>query len=171
MIDSKHLNDLTPQEFEKLVADLLAASGYTDIRITDGPGDKGVDIIAKRDNELTAIQVKHKSHLRKDELERFVDKYFADKSTPRSLVFITSAEIPPTVKDISDHLPSDQHFKLLGRQDVLRLLAANSSVSNRYLGIVKQRLSSQRVQFILGVIGGIASILSLFFTWYFFVVR
>ncbi|MGO9146093.1 MAG: restriction endonuclease [Desulfomonilia bacterium] len=161
MMDPKHLNDLTPQEFEKLVADLLAASGYTDIRITDGPGDKGVDIIAKHDNELTAIQVKHKAHLRSEEIERFVEKYFADKSTPRSLVFVTSADLPSSVKDIRDRLPSDYRFQLLGREDVLRLLSTNSSVANRYFDLVKQRLSSQRVQFILGTLGVLVSVLSL----------
>ncbi len=165
-MDAKHLNDLTPQEFERLIADLLAASGYTDIRITGGPGDKGIDIIAKRDNETTAIQVRHKAHLRRDEIERFVDKYFADTLTPRSLVFITSAELPPSFKDIADHSPPDRRFQLLGRQEVLQLLTANRKVANRYFGIVKQRLSSQRIQFIVGAIGFVASALGMLFTLY-----
>jgi hypothetical protein len=166
MMDAKHLNNLTPEEFEKLVADLLAASGYTDVRVTGGPGDKGVDIIAKRDNETTAIQVKHKTHLKSDQIRRFVDKYFMDTSTPRSLVFVTSADLPPSANNISDQLPPGHRFQVLGRQDVLRLLAEHSKVADRYFGLVKRRLSSQRVQFIAGALGVFASVVSLVFSFH-----
>jgi hypothetical protein len=166
MMDAKHLNALTPEEFEKLVADLLGASGYTDVQVTGGPGDKGIDIIARRDNETTAIQVKHKAHLKSDDIRRFVDKYFMDTSTPRSLVFVTSADLPPSAKNISDQLPPGHRFQLLGRQDVLRLLAAHSKVADRYFGLVKRRLSSQRVQFIAGALGTVASVAALLFSFH-----
>ena len=135
--------------------------------MTGGPSDKSIDIVAKCHNEITAIQVKHKTHLKSDEIRRFVDKYFTDTSTPRSLVFVTSADLPPLANNISDQLPPGHRFQLLGRQDVLRLLDAHSKVADRYFGLVKRRLSSQRVQFIAGswccrLSGIVAFLLSLY---------
>lgn len=165
-MDAKYLKDLTPEEFEKLVADLLIVSGYTDVRLTGGPGDKGVDIIAKSADGITAIQVKHKMHLTTDEIRRFVTKYFGDTSTPRSLVYVTSADVPRSATDISSQLPPGHRFRLIGQQDLLKLLEANREVADRYFGLAKRRLSSQRLLFSLGVSGAIVSVLSLFLSFH-----
>ena len=46
-MDAKLLYDLTPEEFERLIVALLDESGYSDLRILDGPSDRGIDIIGK----------------------------------------------------------------------------------------------------------------------------
>ncbi len=54
------LSRLTPDAFERLVADLWRAMGYT-VQLTGGPGDEGVDLVAVMDRGVrftTYIQAK-----------------------------------------------------------------------------------------------------------------
>lgn len=44
---------LTPEEFERVVADLWRAMGYA-VRLTAGPGDAGVDVVATMDTGVPA---------------------------------------------------------------------------------------------------------------------
>ncbi len=53
------LLNLTPRQFEGIVADLLRPLGYTDIHLTAGPGDMGVDVLGRdARSALVAIQCK-----------------------------------------------------------------------------------------------------------------
>jgi restriction system protein len=52
-----HVDDLDGYEFEWLVADLYEKKGYS-VNVTKLSGDYGVDIIAKKGNEVLAIQAK-----------------------------------------------------------------------------------------------------------------
>jgi len=53
------LLNLTPRQFEEIVADLLHPLGYTDIRLTGGPGDIGVDVLCRdASGAVVAIQCK-----------------------------------------------------------------------------------------------------------------
>lgn len=45
-------------EFEHWCADLLKKSGFTDVEVTKGSGDQGVDVIAVKDGIRYAIQCK-----------------------------------------------------------------------------------------------------------------
>ena len=47
--------------FEYFCADVLRQNGYSDVKVTQGSGDQGVDILAERDNIKYAIQCKHYS--------------------------------------------------------------------------------------------------------------
>lgn len=47
--------------FEYFCADVLSRNGYSDVKVTQGSGDQGVDILAERDNIKYAIQCKHYS--------------------------------------------------------------------------------------------------------------
>lgn len=55
---SKWLYDLKPEEFEELVAELLRVSDFSDVHLVGGPVDRGIDMLAKQDEETIAIQVK-----------------------------------------------------------------------------------------------------------------
>ncbi|MGO9059561.1 MAG: restriction endonuclease [Candidatus Binataceae bacterium] len=48
-----HLGLLTPQEFEELIAELLAAEGFTNVMVTGRPGDGGIDIAASTDRAFS----------------------------------------------------------------------------------------------------------------------
>jgi len=105
-------------------------------------------------------------YLKKDEIHRFVDEYFNDASTPRSMIFVTSADVPQSATDISRQLQPGQCFSLLGQQDLLKLLEAHRDVADRYLGIAKRRLTSQRLRGLFGISGVVASVLALFFSFH-----
>jgi hypothetical protein len=90
----------TPVEFERLVAKLLPAIGLSDAMVVGGPDDKGIDIIGMRNGNKVAVQVKHKTHIAHNDIEQFVNRYFADLSTPRHLIYATSAELPQGLEKI-----------------------------------------------------------------------
>ncbi len=53
------LLNLTPRQFEEIVADLLHPLGYTEIRLTGGPRDIGVDVLCRDPSgAVVAIQCK-----------------------------------------------------------------------------------------------------------------
>jgi restriction system protein len=52
-----HFADLTPWEFERLINNLFLSMGY-DSKITQLVADYGADIVAEKDNEIIAVQVK-----------------------------------------------------------------------------------------------------------------
>jgi len=52
------IDSMSGVEFENWCAKLLLSVGYTDVRITQGSGDQGVDIIASKDSLTYAIQCK-----------------------------------------------------------------------------------------------------------------
>lgn len=54
----KELDAMEGHEFEYAVADLLRHNGYRDVSVTQGSGDYGIDILARRKNVKYAIQCK-----------------------------------------------------------------------------------------------------------------
>ena len=51
------LHALSPAEFEAWVAERLREAGFS-VSVTGGPGDNGIDILARRRSELVAVQCK-----------------------------------------------------------------------------------------------------------------
>ncbi len=54
----KSINQMSGQEFEKLVARWLESKGYRKVKLTPDSGDYGVDITAEKDGERVGIQCK-----------------------------------------------------------------------------------------------------------------
>jgi hypothetical protein len=158
-LDPTNFYELTPLEFEKLVAAIFAQTGYSNVRIACGPADQGVDILAKKDNQPVAIQVKHKTRLTLDEIQRFIDRYFANPTTPRNLIFVTSAEVPRGITRRIEHIPEGASFDIVDRFDLQVMVAANSAISDEAMKSATQRLRSQRRQLFLSVIAGIVSLI------------
>jgi hypothetical protein len=53
------LHELSPRDFERIVALLLEAQGYSDVRVIGGANDRGVDITCRdSDGSLVAVQCK-----------------------------------------------------------------------------------------------------------------
>jgi len=155
----ENLYDLTPSEFEGLVAEVFAQSGYSDVRIAGGPGDQGVDILATKEAQTIAIQVKHKVRITLADIQRFVHGYFSNPSTPRHLIFVTSARLPQNFKTVTEGLPEGAQLELLGREDLEQMLAKHATVFERFQRFTVQRLKSERQRLIWGSIGGLASII------------
>lgn len=58
---SLHFDNMDGYSFEYFCADVLKKNGYYNVKVTQGSGDQGVDILAERDNIKYAIQCKHYS--------------------------------------------------------------------------------------------------------------
>lgn len=56
------IDSMDGHDFEYWCADLLKYGGFSDISVTQGSNDQGVDILAYRDGESYAIQCKRYSH-------------------------------------------------------------------------------------------------------------
>lgn len=54
----RELDTMDGFDFEYYCADLLAADGFVDVKVTRGSGDYGVDILAEKDGVTYAIQCK-----------------------------------------------------------------------------------------------------------------
>ena len=52
------LDEMNGHEFEYAVADLLFHNGWRDVEVTQGSGDYGVDVLARRKNMRYGIQCK-----------------------------------------------------------------------------------------------------------------
>ena len=54
-----YMDSLDGHAFEEFCAKLLRGNGFSDVYVTRGSGDQGVDIIAKKDGVKYAVQCKH----------------------------------------------------------------------------------------------------------------
>lgn len=61
VISKSELDHMEGHRFEYFCADLLRMNGFTDVNVTQGSGDQGVDIVAEQDGVKYAIQVKRYS--------------------------------------------------------------------------------------------------------------
>ena len=52
------MDDMEGHEFEYFCADLLRDNGFTEVEVTRGSGDYGVDILAQKDGITYAVQCK-----------------------------------------------------------------------------------------------------------------
>ena len=58
-LDSRRLLHGPWQAFERDVARLLIANGFTDVRVVGGSGDRGADVLGRKNGELWVVQCKH----------------------------------------------------------------------------------------------------------------
>lgn len=154
MINTKiaDLYKLTPLEFEQLVTTLLSETGFSDLKIVDGPGDRGVDIIGTENHKKVAIQVKHKKNLTLSELRRFTDKYFSDPLAPtKTLIYVTSAKSPQGVETIINELPQDCSLRIIDQDEINKILTHRYAASSKFFDQAVLRLKNQRNNLILGV--------------------
>ncbi len=152
-----NLYNLTPLEFQQLVAELLSESGFNDVKIVDGANDRGVDILCVKEGKEYAVQVKHKKNLNLSEVSRFLDRYCSDQTVPRTLIYATSAEIPNTIERVVNDICSDFTIKFIGRQDILKMLAQQRSTATRFYTAAMKRLKSEKTHFIIGVVLSVIS--------------
>ena len=57
-LDDARLQDGGPRLFTRAVERFLWHTGFDDVRITDGSGDEGADLLGSRDSRLWVIQCK-----------------------------------------------------------------------------------------------------------------
>jgi len=120
----KHLiTDLTHEDFEHFIADLLRAMGYQ-ARVTQFSGDGGVDVIAHRDPlgiepPLLKVQCKHVSgSMGRPDVQRLVGTL----SSGELGLFVTLGNYSREATALEQER---QHVRLLGGSDVVELTLAH----------------------------------------------
>jgi hypothetical protein len=68
----KRLSDLTPEQIEKLLGEILAQYRNCEVHHVGRARDKGIDLILIKGDETTAVQIKHRSINRKTKSESVV---------------------------------------------------------------------------------------------------
>jgi restriction endonuclease Mrr len=102
------LRSIENKEFVRFIAEkVLPKIGYTDIKITDCPGDKGCDIIAfniKR-RKWVCIQIKKYSKDKKVDTKEVIYTIYGMKKyrCKRGLIITTSDFTPPALQTIYKH--------------------------------------------------------------------
>jgi len=167
--ESEDFYKFMPSEFERLVADLLAQSGYSDVKLVGGPGDQGVDILAKREGQTVAVQVKHKTRLDPQEIKHFAERYFKNPAAPRTMIFVTSAELPPDVERQIKGIPAGARLEVVDRRGLQQMLYEHKAASRQVIEAANKRLRAQRVWLLLSAAAGLFSILGALLSLYPFV--
>lgn len=99
-IEFEKINHMRGQEFERFVAELLAANGYSEVNITKASGDNGVDILAKKDGVKYAFQCKRYS---KSVGNHSVQEVFSGKAFYQAdyAVVVTNSSFTPAAVEMA----------------------------------------------------------------------
>ena len=122
------LYNITPYEFEYLVAELFSSMGY-EIEITKKSHDNGIDIIAKNNNlikkELLVIQCKrYKQNITVKDIRELLGVIELNKATKG--IFCTSSDYTPASKKISSN---SNRIELLNGIEIIKLCNENLSTN------------------------------------------
>jgi len=160
-IGQNNLYELTPNEFEKLCAEILKTQGFERVQLVGGPKDQGVDIVGESKGHKVAVQVKHTKHLSTAALRRIIDQVLAGSYQPQELVIMTSAPLSPSLKSSVQSLQSGISVRIIGPTEILQALKKHPEIRHSQVGPARQRTARQRLELVIGVIGGISSIAGL----------
>ena len=169
-IDTNSLYQLTPNEFEKLCAEILRVQGIERVELVGGPGDQGVDIIGEAEGQKIAVQVKHTKQLSLSIIRRIIDQVQASSYQPKHLVIMTSAILSPSLRDSIQNLPSDITIRLIGQDEILRALNDYPEIQRLQVAPAQRRNIQQRWELILGLVTALLSIVGLLVSGIFFFV-
>lgn len=170
-IDKNSLFQLTPNEFEKLCAEILRAQGIERVELVGGPGDQGVDIIGETEGQQIAVQVKHTRQLSLSIVRRIIDQVQAGSYQPKQLVIMTSAILSPSLRNLILKLPSYITVRLIDQDEVLRALNNHPEIQRLQLAPAQRRTIRQRWELILGLAEALSSIAGLLASGIFFFVQ
>lgn len=170
-IDINNLYQLTPNEFEKLCAEILRVQGIKRVELVGGPGDQGVDIIGEAEGQKIVVQVKHTRQLSLSIVRRIIDQVRASSYQPEHLVIMTSAILSPSLRDSIQKLQSDITIRLIGQDEILRALNDHPEIQRLQVAPAQRRTIRQRWELMLGVAGALASMAGLLTSGIFFFVQ
>lgn len=165
MTTNKHsLYELTPNEFEKLCAEILRAQGFERVELVGGPGDQGIDIIGETEGHQIVVQVKHTKQLAASSVRRIIDQVQASSYHPKQLVIMTSAYLSPSIKAAIQELPSVMSVRLIGQDEVLQALNEHPEIRQSQVAPAQRRTIRRRWELTFGIAGALASIAGLLFS-------
>jgi restriction endonuclease Mrr len=88
----KNLKAMSPKEFEYTTAEILRRLGYKDVKVIDGSGDLGVDILAYKDGKKVAVQCKKyiSKKVTSPEIQLFIGMMITEYKADKGLYVTTS---------------------------------------------------------------------------------
>lgn len=84
---------MDPREFERVVADMLRAMGYKDVRVVGGSGDRAVDILARYGKDTVAVQCKRYTgkKVTSPEIQMFIGMMLTEYRVRKGIYITTSS--------------------------------------------------------------------------------
>ncbi|MGO8837297.1 MAG: restriction endonuclease [Limisphaerales bacterium] len=161
--NSDLIYDLQPDEFEKMVVELLQAEGYSIFDNLVLPRE--VDFIATKEEKRFAVLIKHRRSLsRQDVGEFFRRSEILQINLPRNLLFVTSARISEE-QAIRFRLTNTAYkLEILALDDLRKHLAAHTDIAERFLRgarrkrlFEKAKLLSSLFAVLVALLGGVLS--------------
>jgi len=133
------LRSMENKEFVRFIAEkVLPKIGYKPIKITDGPGDKGCDVIAfniKRKKRV-CIQIKKYSEDKKVDAKEVIYTIYGMKKyrCKRGLIITTSDFTPPALQTIYEHglwhINGSELVKIIRKHHIRLPMTAESVLDN-----------------------------------------
>lgn len=152
---------LKPKEFEELcsrvIKDIL---DIKDIELTDVYSDNGVDIIGKLNNEVIAIEVKHKLRLNRKEVQNIFDKLVHSSLHPKHVVLMTSASIRDIDTRPIENAQTGITYHYVWANDILAVLNKDE-INKPELKVAVNRSKKQMIELTFSLVTIIASSIAL----------
>lgn len=157
-IDKEGLYALTPTEFNRLCANLLQVLGVADVRIIDGPGDQGIDIIGTANGLRVAAQIKHTKRMDSANIRRIISQMRLSSYSPQQIFLITSAELSAAQMREADKLPDNIQVRLIGQTEILRALNEHPDIGGWAVSHAEKRSRREIIKLASGALVSAASI-------------
>jgi len=143
--NSDLLYQLKPDQFEKLVMELLSAEGY---KFSDNIVlAQGVDFIATKEEKHIGVIIKHRRELNSQAVREIFDnqpKY--GFQSPWDLLFVTSARITEQQANTIQLSKLGYHLEIIAHDELQKLLSKHSEIAEKHLKPVRQRLLFEKIK-------------------------
>lgn len=132
-----YLNNISPYEFEKLIANIWRQKFNYETEVTSGSHDRGIDVIAEQEapiNRKVLIQVKlynKNNKIGSKEIRQYATLYQQEKDVDQ-VVIISTGEFTSQAEDLAD----DLSVELFDRVDTVQWLT-DDNLSEDILSLIK----------------------------------
>jgi Holliday junction resolvase len=150
--------DLSPQEFEQLVARFLQSEGASSVDIVGGKDDQGVDISAIKDGKPVVVQVKHTRNVSPKTAREDIARILAGAYKPATILYVTSAEVSSAIRAEIEQPIGGVHIRLIDGQEISAALKQKPEIGSSTIAKAANRKWWQDASLIGGVLGAILSL-------------
>ena len=156
---SKPIYDLRPEDFERLVGELLRAENFRIQERFFWP--RGADLIATKGEDTFIVQIKHRQALSTGEVMADFDQYIAGEDLAQKLLLVTSAKISAQQAANLKAFRPGHELSIIALQELDRLLSAHPEIAGRFLSRARRRRSFQNLNLAAAALGSLASLVAL----------
>lgn len=134
------LRQLSPDAFERRVADYMREVGFSAVRVVGGSSDRGVDIRARADSGNVLVQCKRytSKNVGVKDVREFLG-CLTDHGSPRGIFVTTAAFTPSAIELANSHA-----IELWDGKDLAHRIASLSSINSSPRNSIRDRLGRLR---------------------------